>query len=65
MEKLDIPPIPEFVEMIADSGAGLYACKASVDLFKLSNEDFIPQVQEIITVGEFYALAGGGQIIFT
>ena len=65
MEKLDIPPIPEFVEMIADSGAGLYACKASVDLFKLSDEDFIPQVQEIITVGEFYGLAGGGQIIFT
>ncbi len=65
MEKLDIPPIPEFVEMIADSGAGLYACKASVDLFKLSSDDFIPQVQEIITVGEFYGLAGGGQIIFT
>jgi len=33
MEKLDIPPIPEFVEMIADTGAGMYACKASVDLF--------------------------------
>ena len=65
MEKLDIPPIPEFVEMIADSGAGLYACKASVDLFKLSSDDFIPQVKEIITVGEFYGLAGGGQIIFT
>src|SRR5579859_1150388 len=31
MEKLDIPPIPEFIELIADSGAGLYACKASVD----------------------------------
>ena len=29
MEKLDIPPIPEFIEMIADTGAGLYACKAS------------------------------------
>jgi peroxiredoxin family protein len=65
MEKLDIPPIPEFIEMIADSGAGLYACKASVDLFGLSDEDFIPQVQEVITVGEFYGLAGGGQIIFT
>ncbi len=65
MEKLDIPPIPEFVEMIADSGAGLYACKASVDLFHLAKEDFIPQVQDIITVGEFYGLAGGGQIIFT
>ena len=29
MEKLDIPPIPEFIELIADSGAGLYACKAT------------------------------------
>ena len=65
MEKLDIPPIPEFIEMIADSGAGLYACKASVDLFGLDKDDFIPQVQDIITVGEFYGLAAGGQIIFT
>ncbi len=65
MEKLDIPPIPEFIEMISDSGAGLYACKASVDLFGLTEEDFIPQVQDVITVGEFYALAAGGQVIFT
>jgi peroxiredoxin family protein len=65
MEKLDIPPIPEFVELIADSGAGLYACKASVDLFGLSRDDFIEQVEDIITVGEFYGLAAGGQIIFT
>ena len=65
MEKLDIPSIPEFIEMIADSGAGLYACKASVDLFELAEDDFIPQVQGILTVGEFYGLAAGGQIIFT
>ena len=65
MEELDIPPIPEFVEMISDSGAGLYACKASVDLFGLGPADFIEQVDGIITVGEFYALAAGGQIVFT
>jgi peroxiredoxin family protein len=65
MENLDIPPIPEFIEMISDSGAGLYACKASVDMFRLTTEDFIPQVQDIITVGEFYEMAAGGQIIFT
>ena len=29
MTKLDIPPIPEFIEMISDSGAGLYGCLAS------------------------------------
>lgn len=65
MEKLDIPPIPEFIEMIADTGAGLYACQASVDLFGLSKEDFIDQVNGVITVGEFYELAAGGQIIYT
>ena len=65
MEKLDIPSIPEFIEMIADTGAGLYACKASVDLFGLEKNDVIEQVQDIITVGEFYEIAAGGQIIFT
>jgi peroxiredoxin family protein len=65
MEELDIPSIPEFIELIADTGAGLYACQASADLFGLSKEDFIDQVQGIITVGEFYEIAAGGQIIFT
>ena len=65
MEQLDIPSIPEFVEMIADTGAGMYACKASVDLFGLDKDDFIEQVQDIITVGEFYERAAGGEIIFT
>ena len=65
MEQLDIPSIPEFVEMIADTGAGMYACKASVDLFGLEKNDFIEQVQDIITVGEFYERAAGGEIIFT
>jgi len=65
MEHFDIPGIPEFMEMIADTGCGLYACKASVDLFGFEKNDFIPQVQDIITVGEFYDIAAGGQIIFT
>ena len=65
MEALDIPSIPEFVELIADTGAGLYACRASVDLFGMEKNDFIEQVNDIITVGEFYEMATGGQIIFT
>jgi peroxiredoxin family protein len=65
MEELDIPPIPEFVEMIADTGAGMYACKASADMFNLSKDDFVPYVTDIITVGEFYEMAAGGQIVFT
>jgi len=64
-EHLDIPSIPEFIELIADSGAGMYACKASVDLFGLEKNDFIPQVQDIITVGEFHERAAGGQMLLT
>jgi peroxiredoxin family protein len=65
MEKLDIPPVPEFVELVSDSGAGLYACKASVDMFGLTEADFVPQVDKVLTVGEFYELSAGGEIIFT
>jgi peroxiredoxin family protein len=65
MEKIDIPPIPEFIELVADSGVRLYACKATVDMFGLTMDDFVPQVDEIISVGDFYAKAAGGEIIFT
>jgi peroxiredoxin family protein len=65
MEKIDIPPIPEFLELVHDSGVHLYACKATVDMFGLTIEDFVPQVEDVISVGEFYEKAVGGQIIFT
>jgi peroxiredoxin family protein len=65
MDEIDIPPLHEFIEMIGDTGAGMYACKASVDMFGLTKDDFVEQIQDIITVGDFYAMAAGGQIIFT
>jgi len=65
MDKLDIPPVGEFVEMIYDAGAKFYACKATVDMFGLSMDDFCEQTDSIINVGRFYELAAGGQIIFT
>ncbi|PLX33013.1 MAG: hypothetical protein C0600_01145 [Ignavibacteria bacterium] len=65
MEALDIPPVREFIEMIHDAGGELYACKATVDMFHLSKSDFAPQVDEIISVGQFYEMSAGSQIIFT
>jgi len=65
MEKIDIPPVREFVEMISDSGGKLYACQATVDMFGLTMDDFVPQVEKVLTVGEFYELSAGGEIIFT
>ena len=65
MEKIEIPPVDEFLEMIKDAGAELYACKATVDMFHLTMDDFVPQVDEIINVGTFYEKSAGAQIIFT
>jgi peroxiredoxin family protein len=65
MDAMEIPNIPEFMEFIGETGAGMYACQASVDLFGMEKDDFIPEVQDIITVGEFYDMAAGGEIIFT
>lgn len=65
MEKLDIPPVREFIEMIHDAGCNIYACKATVDMFHLKKEDFCEQTDDVITVGEFYEKSAGSQIIFT
>ncbi len=65
MDEFDIPSVPEFVELISDTGAGMYACLASVDLFGMAKEDFFDDLDDIITVGEFYEMAAGGEIIFT
>jgi len=65
IEKLNIPPIREFLQTIHDAGGEIYGCKASVDMFDLKKEDFTPLVDDIITVGEFYKKSAGAQIIFT
>jgi len=65
MEKLDIPPVREFIEMIHDAGTDIFACKATVDMFHLKKEDFCPQVDEVISVGQFYEKSAGAEIIFT
>ncbi len=65
MEKLDIPPVDEFIEMIHDAGAKLYACKATVEMFHLNKDDFCDEVDDIINVGTFYELSAGAEIIFT
>ena len=65
MEKIDVPPVGEFVEMIYDAGAKLYACKATVDMFHLSSDDFCEQTDSIINVAKFYEVSAGAQIIFT
>ncbi len=54
MEKLDMPPVGEFLEILSDSGVKLWGCKLAVDMFHLKREDLIDELDDIITVGDFY-----------
>ena len=58
MEKLDIPPVDEFLEMITAGGGEIYACKLAMDMFKLKKEDLSEHVKDVLTVGQFYELSG-------
>lgn len=64
MAKLDIPPVREMIEMLSDSGAELYACKMAADMMDLKKDDFVPQVQGIITAMDFIDKSKGASIIF-
>jgi peroxiredoxin family protein len=62
--ELDVPPVGEFMQMLADAGAHLYACKMSVDMMDLSKDDFVDGVEDIVTAAEFIDMTEDTQIIF-
>ena len=64
MKKLGVPTVREYLEMLSDAGANMYACKMSVDMFKLKKEDFLPCVKDIVTASDFMDMTEGAQIVF-
>ena len=64
MEELEIPSVREMIEILHDSGAELYACRMAMDMFKLEKEDLAPQIDDVLTVMDFYDKSAGSQIIF-
>jgi peroxiredoxin family protein len=59
MEKLDIPPVGEFLEILAASGTKLWACKLAMDMFHLEKDSLIDDLDGVLTVGDFYNRAKG------
>jgi peroxiredoxin family protein len=64
MEELDVPPVREYLGMLVDAGARLYACKMTVDMMRLKKEDFVDGVIDIVTAADFIDMTEGAQIIF-
>lgn len=64
IKKLDFPDVDEFIEMISDAGADLYACKMSMDMMHLEKEDLCEQINEVVGAMEFMEMSEGAQILF-
>lgn len=66
MEKLDMPPVGEFIEILSASGCKLWACKLAMEMFHYKKEDLVDELEGVLTVGDFYNRAAGfgTQILF-
>jgi peroxiredoxin family protein len=64
MQKLDIPPVHEFITMLHDAGAELYACQMAMDMFRLKKEDLLPEVKDVISAMDFFDVSGNAQMLF-
>ena len=64
IEKLDFPPVGEFIEMIHDAGGKMYGCQMAMDMMKLEREDLCDEVDDVIGAMEFMEMSDGAQVIF-
>lgn len=65
MADLEIPDIPEMLDLLDAAGANMYACKLSFDMMKTLRADLHPAVQDnVITATDFIEISEGAQIIF-
>jgi peroxiredoxin family protein len=59
MDKLDMPGIREFLDILSASGVKLWACRLAMDMFHYKKEDMYEGLDGIIPVGDFYKQASG------
>ncbi len=59
MEKIDMPEVPEFLDILSASGVRMWACKLAMDMFHYKKEDLFEGIEDVITVGDFYKKSEG------
>ena len=64
IEKLDFPPVGEFLQMIADAGGQMYACQMSMDMMGLEQEDLFDEIIDVVGAMEFMEMSEDAQVIF-
>jgi peroxiredoxin family protein len=64
LDELDIPPVPEFLDLITASGGHLWACRLSADMNHVTEADLYDGVEGIINASDFIEITDGAQLLF-
>ena len=54
----------EMITMLSGAGCKLYACELAMKMFGLTEDDLLPEVDAVLTAGDFYEVTPGAQIVF-
>ena len=61
---LEVPDVPDFLDLIAAGGVHLYGCRMTFDMMKMIEADLHPAVERVITAGDFIDISAGAQTLF-
>ena len=61
---LDVPEVPEFLDLLHGSGARMWACRMSADMMHLDLDHLYDGVEAIISATDFIELTEGAQLLF-
>ncbi|MFN8189071.1 MAG: DsrE/DsrF/DrsH-like family protein [Nocardioidaceae bacterium] len=61
---LDVPEVPEFLDLLSGSGVHMWACRMSADMNHVTEEDLYDGVEAIISASDFIEMTEGAQLLF-
>lgn len=62
--EVGVPEVPDFLELVKDSGARLWACRMSADMNHITEADLYEGVDGIISASDFIEMTDGAQLLF-
>lgn len=60
----NVATLKELFEASKALGVNFYACEMSMNILGLNQDDFIPQVKDVIGVPKFLDISSGGETLF-
>lgn len=64
MKKRNVATLDELLQAAIAVKVNLYACEMSMNILGITDEDFIPEIKEVLGVAKFLELSSDGETLF-